>query len=341
MNQMSNSPAHAPNKSSISSLDQQIRDAELRLISREEDLHHRLKNINQQVTQTLKRPRDYVPTAIGAVIGGVVLLWGLKRLLSKSKKSAAAQASVSQQRPYQAQSQSFLGGVPWLRLMGLAWPLLPQQWRTRVNPAMASTVMSVVIPWLERGVMHFRSPSRKAAAPHSVNGHNFAGPQSFQDSSALQSVPRVDLSRYAGLWFEVARLGAPFERLCVQQPTARYTLVRGARETQLQVVNRCGDRKGRVREAVGLARTEAGLGGGRLKISFLPSALRWLPGAWSDYWILDLDSSYSTALVGHPNRKSLWILSRQPQISDDRLREMVEKAHQLGYPVERFFFSEF
>ena len=313
----------------------------MRLISREEDLHQRLKNLNQQVSQTLKRPRDYVPTAIGAATAGVFLLWGLRRLRSKSRRTAATQASVSRQRPYQAQSQSFLGGVPWLRLMGLAWPLLPQQWRARVNPATASTVMSVVIPWLERGVMHLRSPARKAAAPNPANGQNFAGPQSFQDVAALQTVPRVDLSRYAGLWFEVARLGAPFERLCVEQPTARYTLVRDAScQTQLQVVNRCGDGKGRVREAVGLARTEAGLGGGRLQISFLPPALRWLPGAWSDYWILDLDSNYSTALVGNPNKKSLWILSRQPRISDDRLREMVDKAHHWGYPVERLFFSE-
>ena len=82
-----------------------------------------------------------------------------------------------------------------------------------------------------------------------------------------------------------------------------------------------------------------GSGNSRLRVSLWPRALRVLPFAWADYWILHVDPDYGAALVGHPNRRFLWILSRRPVLPDARLHALIGMAAERGYPVERLKFN--
>ncbi len=151
----------------------------------------------------------------------------------------------------------------------------------------------------------------------------------------LQVVAPVDLQRYVGLWHEQARLPNRFEKRCTGEVTAEYTLLE---DGKLQVLNRCMLPDGRVEESIGIARVApvAGQpGAGRLEVSFAPEWMRWLPLAWGDYWILKLDRDYQVALVGTPDRKYLWVLSRAPRLEDEALEAELDYARSLGFEVDK------
>ncbi len=142
----------------------------------------------------------------------------------------------------------------------------------------------------------------------------------------LPTVAHVELERYLGRWYEVARLPVPFEKNC-EHVTAEYS--RRANGT-LKVLNTChkGDIHGPVKKATATARAVDATNA-KLKVQFF----------WpfeGDYWILDLDqANYHYALVGEPSRKSLWLLSRQPQLAPDIRRRLIDRARDLGFPVEK------
>ena len=188
--------------------------------------------------------------------------------------------------------------------------MVPARWRSRISPATASTLVALGLPLLQRLV---------APAPQ----------------PPLQTARFVDLGRYAGTWYEVARLPAPFETLCDGQPIAHYER---RPDGLLDVMNHCPSGDGSARQAHGLARPVPGSHGARLQVSLWPAWLHWLPMAWADYWILDLDDDYESALVGSPDRRFLWLLSRQPQLPMGRLQTMVDMARDRGFDVERLRF---
>lgn len=151
----------------------------------------------------------------------------------------------------------------------------------------------------------------------------------------LQVVAPVDLKRYAGLWYEQARLPNRFEKRCDAPVTAEYTPLA---DGTIEVRNRCVREDGRVDEAVGQARVVpvAGLpGAGRLRVRFAPAWLGWLPLVWGDYWILKLDRDYQVALVGTPDRANLWVLSRVPQLDEASLAAELDYARNLGFDVDQ------
>ncbi len=149
----------------------------------------------------------------------------------------------------------------------------------------------------------------------------------------LRVVESVDLSRYAGLWYEVARLPNRFEKKCAGDVTAEYTPRAGGR---IRVVNRCRRRDGRMAEAVGEAR-HAGRGGpnSRLKVRFAPSFLSFLPAVWGDYQIIGLAPDYTYAVVGAPDRKYLWVLARNPRVDEATYLRLLEAARSQGFDVSR------
>jgi apolipoprotein D and lipocalin family protein len=152
----------------------------------------------------------------------------------------------------------------------------------------------------------------------------------------LQVVAPVDLQRYVGLWYEQARLPNRFEKRCAGPVTAEYTLMEDG--SGLQVLNRCALPDGRFEESSGVARVApvAGQpGAGRLEVSFAPEWLRWLPMVWGDYWILKLDRDYQVALVGTPDRKCLWVLSRAAWLEDAALQAELDYARSLGFEVDK------
>lgn len=151
-----------------------------------------------------------------------------------------------------------------------------------------------------------------ASAPPPEPGHAVPGP--------------VDLDRYAGLWYEIAAFPQFFQKGC-HCTTAEYR-----REgDRIRVINRCrkGGPDGPADTARGWAEPVPGSGNTRLTVSFF-----WPFSA--PYWIVGLDAeSYRYAMVGHPSRDYLWILSRTPALSPDVYRELVDRARENGYPVER------
>ncbi|SEA94628.1 lipocalin family protein [Variovorax sp. YR216] len=151
----------------------------------------------------------------------------------------------------------------------------------------------------------------------------------------LQVVAPVDLRRYAGLWHEQARLPNRFERQCAGPVTAEYTLLD---DGNVQVRNRCLADDGRLDESIGVARVvnvPGQPGAGRLEVRFAPDWLAWLPAVWGDYWILKLDRDYQVALVGTPDRRYLWVLSRVPVLDAAALDAELDYARTLGFDVDK------
>jgi apolipoprotein D and lipocalin family protein len=149
----------------------------------------------------------------------------------------------------------------------------------------------------------------------------------------LRVVPSVDLPRYSGLWYEVARLPNRFEEKCAADVTAEYTLKAADR---FKVVNRCRKHDGKMSEAAGDARLADQKGpNSRLKVRFAPAFLSLLPMVWGDYQIIELAPDYSYALVGAPDRKYLWILSRTPQLDEATYQRLAEGARLQGFDVSR------
>lgn len=154
-----------------------------------------------------------------------------------------------------------------------------------------------------------------------------------KEKEPLRVVPAVDLPRYAGLWYEVARLPNRFEKKCAGDVTAQYTLKSADR---LKVVNRCRKQDGRMTEVVGDARLAGSKGpNSRLKVRFAPAVLSFLPFVWGDYQIIELAPDYSYALVGAPDRKYLWILSRTPQLDEATYQRLAEAARAQGFDASR------
>jgi apolipoprotein D and lipocalin family protein len=141
----------------------------------------------------------------------------------------------------------------------------------------------------------------------------------------------VDLSRYVGTWFEIARLPTPYQRQCAQDVTATYQ-IDGA---GLRVINRCRRRNGSVAEVRGRARVADPVSQAKLRVSFAPAFRRWLPFVWADYWILDVSPNYGLALVGTPDLRALWVLAREPSVPDASYRALLMHAAAQGYDTNR------
>lgn len=154
-----------------------------------------------------------------------------------------------------------------------------------------------------------------------------------KERDELRVVPSVDLPRYAGLWYEVARLPNRFEEKCAGDVTAEYTL-KGT--DRFKVVNRCRKHDGKMTEAVGEAKLADGEGpNSRLKVRFAPAFLSFLPFVWGDYQIIELAPDYSYAVVGDPGRKYLWLLSRNPSMDEATYLRLTEAARSQGFDVSR------
>lgn len=120
-----------------------------------------------------------------------------------------------------------------------------------------------------------------------------------------------------------------FERHCAAGVTATYTL---EADGSVGVHNACRTAAGKLEQASGIA-TPLSDRPGALRVTFAPHWLSWMPWAWADYWVIELDPEYRWAVVGSPSRKYLWILSRTPSMSRRQLDELRRRATQRGYDV--------
>lgn len=160
-----------------------------------------------------------------------------------------------------------------------------------------------------------------------------AAPAVVADDAPLRNRPvaALDLDRYAGRWHEIAHLPMFFQRQCVGDITATYTRQPDGR---IEVRNACGTKNGGRDESVGVARAVPGTPGA-LEVRFAPGWLGWVPGIWADYWVVELDPEYRWAVVGGPSRKNLWVLSREPTMSQQTFDGIRERAARRGYPVQK------
>jgi len=147
----------------------------------------------------------------------------------------------------------------------------------------------------------------------------------------LDVVPSIDLDRYAGTWYEIARLPFKFQSQCAGDVTATYTLLE---DGTIKVVNRCRKQDGEIDEAEGRAKRASEDGPNtKLKVRFAPAILSFLPFVWGDYWIIDLAPDYSYAVVGEPDRKYMWVLSRTAVMEETTLQGILDRATQKGYDL--------
>ena len=152
-----------------------------------------------------------------------------------------------------------------------------------------------------------------------------AGMAPVAGKKELEVVRAVDLARYAGRWYEIARLPNRFEKKCVDSVTATYTL---RSDGKVDVVNRCRKANGEYTTAKGTAKVVDKRTNAKLKVTFF-----W--PFYGDYWILDLGSNYEYAVVGSPNRDYLWILSRTPQFDEQLYQSLLAKMTSRGFETER------
>ncbi len=146
-------------------------------------------------------------------------------------------------------------------------------------------------------------------------------------ASAPTVVSSVDLNRYAGRWYEIARYPNRFQKQCASDVTAEYVRQPDGR---IAVINRCKRADGTWDEAKGVAR-RAGSdpSNAKLEVRFAPAFLSFLP-VWGDYWVMDLAPDYSHALVGSPDRKYFWVLARSAN-DPDLLTRLEPKIRELGF----------
>lgn len=142
-----------------------------------------------------------------------------------------------------------------------------------------------------------------------------------------RTVAQVDLDRYLGRWYEIAKIPNRFQTQCIADTTATYARLPDGR---IQVINRCLTAGDQWDQAEGIARVVDPVSNAKLEVSFVSLFGHQL--FWGDYWILELAEDYSYVIVGHPQRRFGWILARTPQLDielDGRLRE-------LGYAPDDF-----
>ena len=150
-------------------------------------------------------------------------------------------------------------------------------------------------------------------------------------NSPLETVPAVDLDRYSGRWYEIAKIPNRFQSQCISDTTANYA--RNA-DGRIEVVNRFRTREGDFDEARAIARVADSQTNAKLEVSFF-SLLGWRP-VWGDYWVLALGPNYEYAVVGEPSRHYGWILARTPSLPVATRDVINQRLQALGYLPETF-----
>lgn len=141
----------------------------------------------------------------------------------------------------------------------------------------------------------------------------------------------VDLTKYAGDWYEIARMPARFEKECYASK-AHYTL---NEDGTVNVLNTCHKKgvQGKVKKATAKAYVVDPVSNAKLKVQFF----------WpfsGDYWIMEVGDQYEYALVGEPSRKYLWVLSRTPQLDNTILDSLLDKAKKQGFDISKLIHTK-
>lgn len=231
---------------------------------------------------------------------------------------------------------------------------LKAHWRARA-PSILIGSAGALLAWQLLGA---RRKSRRAAAYHPPPSSawmrtldpllRYGGPKLVTVISALvaglvakkthkplATAPAVDLQRYAGTWYEIARMPDKHEKDCASDVTSTFepTIDGG-----LRIVHRCRLRDGSIRRMVGRVEAVDADTNAKLRVSYAPQILDAVPFVWSDYCIIDVAADYSTAVVGSQDRSHLWLLSREPTVSEEVRSAFIAKALGQGFDTSELIY---
>jgi len=153
-----------------------------------------------------------------------------------------------------------------------------------------------------------------------------------QADQTVKTIATLDVPRYLGTWYEIAKFPNWFQKKCVGNTKAVYT---AKPDGNLRVLNSCKTANGETSEAEGAARQIGAKDSPRLEVRFAPEWLSFLPLVWGDYWVIDLDSQYQVAAVSDPRREYLWVLSRTPQLDPKVYEDLLLRLKQQQFDVRK------
>jgi apolipoprotein D and lipocalin family protein len=156
-----------------------------------------------------------------------------------------------------------------------------------------------------------------------------------KDLPPLKTVKYVDLNKYVGLWYEIAKIPNSFQDHCAYGTTAEYKL---EKDGSILVINKCYEENGEPDIADGVANIVDKITNAKLEVSFV--SFFGIRPFWGDYWIIGLNENYQWAVIGTPSRKYGWILSRTPSLPDLTMEKIFEILISQHYNPEDFEMSE-
>ena len=148
----------------------------------------------------------------------------------------------------------------------------------------------------------------------------------------LTTIESLDVPRYMGTWYEIAKYPNFFQRKCVGSTRAEYS---AAADGQVRVVNRCKVQSGDFIEAIGAARQVGAATSPKLQVRFAPAWLSFIPMVWGDYWVIDLDAKMQLVAVSEPQREYLWVLSRTAKVDPAAYEALLGRLAQKGFDLRK------
>ncbi len=149
---------------------------------------------------------------------------------------------------------------------------------------------------------------------------------------SVKTIPALDVPRYLGAWYEIAKFPNWFQRKCISNTKAVYSI---RPDGNLKVLNSCKNADGELLDAEGTARQIGAKDSPKLEVRFAPAWLSFLPMVWGDYWVIDLDSQYQVAAISDPRRQYLWILSRTPQLDKKTYDDLLQRLQSQQFDTRQ------
>jgi apolipoprotein D and lipocalin family protein len=162
-------------------------------------------------------------------------------------------------------------------------------------------------------------------------------PSGETSPAPLEAIASLDVPRYMGTWYEVAKYPNWFQKRCIANTSATYAVQSNG---MLQVLNRCQKEDGSMSEALGAAKQVGDANSPKLEVRFAPAWLSFLPFVWGNYWVIDLDPQYQLAAVSEPSRKYLWILSRSKTVEPKAYDALLQRLKQQGFNLDAIEISK-
>ncbi len=154
----------------------------------------------------------------------------------------------------------------------------------------------------------------------------------YAEQPALQTIAALDVPRYMGTWYEIAKYPNSFQKKCARNTRAEY---QARPDGSVQVLNRCIMADGQTTEALGAARQVGPADSPKLQVRFAPAWLSFLPMVWGNYWVIDLDPQYQLVAISEPQREYLWVLSRTPKVEPAAYQALLARLAQQGFDLKR------